>query len=197
MKNILVTQRSDYLKKRKQLNDSIDQRLANFVIKSGFRPILVPNVNYKSFLKWIRYLDFSGILLSGGGVIGSKENLNRDKIETKLITLSLKKKIPLFSICRGMQMVGFNLGVTLKKVKNHVGLKHKIYLESKKITVNSFHDYSLVECPKNFKVLSRSEDGNIESIIHNQLKIYGCMWHPEREKIFRPYDLKMFKKIFQ
>ena len=54
MKNILVTQRSDYLKKRKQLNDSIDQRLANFVIKSGYRPILVPNVNYKSFLKWIK-----------------------------------------------------------------------------------------------------------------------------------------------
>lgn len=107
MKNILITQRTDYIKNRKQFNDSIDQRLTEFVIKAGFRPILVPNNNYKIFLRWVKELKYSGFLLSGGGDIGVKENMNRDKIESHLIDLALKKKIPLFSICRGMQMLGY------------------------------------------------------------------------------------------
>jgi putative glutamine amidotransferase len=197
MKNILVSQRTDYIKNRKQFNDSIDQRLTDFIIKAGFRPILVPNNNYKIFLSWVNKFKYSGFLLSGGGDIGAKENINRDKIESHLIDLALKKKIPLFSICRGMQMLGYKLGIKLKRVKGHVGKRHKVFFGKKSIFVNSFHNYSLAKCPENFNVVSKSLDKNIESIIHKKLPIYGCMWHPEREKKFKVDDIKMFKKIFK
>ena len=36
----------------------------------------------------------------------------------------------------------------------------------------------------------------IESIIHKDLYIYGCMWHPEREKKILKNDKIYFKKIF-
>ncbi len=197
MKNILVTQRTDYIKNRKQFIDSIDQRLTDFIIKAGYRPILVPNNDYKIFLSWLNKLKYSGIILSGGGDVGAKENINRDKIESHLINLAFKKKIPLFSICRGMQMLGYKMGIRLKRVKGHVNVRHKVFFENKSIVVNSFHNYSLTECPKNFNIISKSLDKNIESIIHKKLPIYGCMWHPEREKKIKVYDIKMFKKIFK
>ena len=196
MKNILVTQRCNFLKTRQEFRDSTDQRLTDFIIKAGYRPILVPNNNYKKFMNWINSFKFSGILLSGGGDISNFENINRNKIEHHLINLALKKKIPLFSICRGMQMLGVYFGIKLKKIKKHVGFRHKVYLEKKKFTVNSYHNFTLKKCPKNFNIISKSPDNNIESIKHIKLPIYGCMWHPEREKKYKNYDLQMIKKIF-
>ena len=34
--------------------------------------------------------------------------------------------------------------------------------------VNSYHDYSLKSCPKNFFITTKSVDGNIESIKHKK-----------------------------
>ena len=75
----------------------------------------------------------------------------------------------------------------LVKIDNHVKVKHLIFnIKSKKVTVNSYHNYGINEktMDKNLSVLHRCfNDNSIESFKHKKYKILGIMWHPEREKI--------------
>ena len=75
--------------------------------------------------------------------------------------------------------------------KNHIVFRNK-----DKLVVNSYHNYSLKNCPKNFKVIYKSKDNCIESIRSFDLKKEGWMWHPERYKKFKLSDIKSFKKLF-
>ena len=144
---------------------------------------------------WLNGIKLSGIVLSGGEDIG-KYKL-RDNSEKFLINYSIKKRIPIFGICRGMQIIGSYFGVKLKKVKNHVNTLHTIYSNKRRFTVNSYHNLSLKKCPANFSIEFKSLDGNIESIQSKTKKIYACMWHPERYKQFKKIDIKYFKNLFQ
>ena len=51
--------------------------------------------------------------------------------------------------------------------------------------VNSFHDWGLDNCPPNFEIMARTNDGVIEAIKHKVLPWEGWMWHPERYKNFK------------
>ena len=200
MKKIGISQRLE-ISKYGELGLQIDTRLLNFISKCGYIPILIPyyNLPNKNSLKklsiWLKSLRLSGIVLSGGSNIG--EYKLRDNSEKLLIKYSLRKGIPIFGICRGMQIIGSYFNVQLKPVKKHTNTLHTIYSNKKKFKVNSFHKYSLKNCPKNFSIEYKSLDGNIESIKSNDEKIYACMWHPERYKKFKKTDIINFKKLFR
>jgi putative glutamine amidotransferase len=53
----------------------------------------------------------------------------------------------------------------------------------------------LKECPKGFDIMARSEDGNIEAIIHKDLPWEAWMCHPERESSFSEIDMKRFIRL--
>jgi gamma-glutamyl-gamma-aminobutyrate hydrolase PuuD len=38
-------------------------------------------------------------------------------------------------------------------------------------------------------------DNSIEAFKHLKFKIYGIMWHPERNKKIKYFDIKYFKKF--
>ena len=42
-----------------------------------------------------------------------------------------------------------------------------------------------------------SDDGVIESIKSLNSKIEGWMWHPERYKKFKKFDIKSFRTLFK
>ena len=63
-----------------------------------------------------------------------------------------------------MQMMAHWAGTSLNHVDGHVQTRHK--LTGQIAEVNSFHDFSIANCPDNFKVLANSEDGEIEAISH-------------------------------
>ncbi len=200
MKIIGVSQRLE-ISKHNELRLQIDTRLINFISNCGYIPITIPYYNLpkrnslKKLTFWLNNIKLSGIVLSGGSNIG--EHKLRDNSEKLLIDYSLKKGIPIFGICRGMQVIGKYFNVRLKSVKNHINISHTIYSNKKKFKVNSFHKYSLKNCPKNFSIEFRSLDGNIESIQSNNQKIYACMWHPERYKKFKKKDKLNLKKLFR
>ena len=148
-----------------------------------------------SFKKWIESHNLGGIVLSGGSDIG--ENRIRDNSEKYLLKYSLKNNTPVIGICRGMQMIGKFFGIKLKKVKGHVNKDHFVYSSKDKVKVNSYHNYSIKSCPINFKILYKTLDGNIEAMISKNKRIYGCMWHPERNRVFNEKDVKIFKTIFR
>ena len=62
---------------------------------------------------------------------------------------------------------------------------------------NSYHNYSLKNCPKDFIITTKSTDGNIESLKHRFLPCEGWMWHPERDaKVDKINNLRI-KKLFK
>ena len=69
------------------------------------------------------------IIIPGGNDLFKKNKLTkiRFKIEKILIKHSLKKKIPLLGVCRGMQIMNYHFGGKISPIKNHMKKKTKIY----------------------------------------------------------------------
>ena len=205
MKLICVTQRLVYDKKSKSSKDALDKDLVNFLNKIGYLPIPIPNINLKKkkieqlLNFYIKKLKVNGFIFSGGEDLN--QNKERYKIEKEIYNFCIKKKIPLFGICRGLQMIANLNKVKLVRVKNHVAKRHMILSNLKKKNfireVNSFHNWKINNCPKNFDITHVSFDKVIEGIKHKIHPIHAYMWHPEREKKYHQSDINIFKKIFK
>ena len=202
--NIAITQRVDFYPKRFEKRDALDQNLNLFVLKTGNIPVPLPNLILtdnsnpsKTNLNidlWIKNLSIGGIILSGGGDV-NKDN-ERYFLETELLKYAADNYLPVLGICRGMQVLAKNHGVLSKKVDNHVAVDHEVRGEISRV-VNSFHNYSIEECPSEFECIAWSlKDKEIEAIKHKKLKWEGWMWHPEREKFFHKMDLERFQNLF-
>ena len=203
MSLIVVTQRIDYYSDRNEIRDSLDQRLVAFISKAGFNSFPLPNFidanmseeyQYKNIETWISSINPQGIVLSGGNNIG--EYSNRDLTEKNLLNYALTRKIPVIGICRGMQMLANFEKIGLHPVVGHVKTRHKISGEINMIT-NSFHNFSINECSNKYKILAKSEDGEIEAIRHLSLPWEGWMWHPEREINFNLEDINRIRNHFK
>ena len=68
------------------------------------------------------------IILPGGNDIHGKNHLfkTRLKIEKDLLSLSIRKEIPLIGVCRGMQVINNYFGGDIKKIKGHMNTKHPV-----------------------------------------------------------------------
>ena len=87
---------------------------------------------------------------------------------------------------------------SFKKIDNHVCKKHKIFMSDKNnesYVVNSFHNYGIKALGKELSSIYYSKDKYIECFKHEELKILGLMWHPERHLPFKNNDKKIIKKI--
>ena len=62
--------------------------------------------------------------------------------------------------------------------------------------VNSYHNFGIkkINVAKKFKILAVDSNNNIEMFEHEQKKIIGVMWHPEREKNYKKLEL-IFKRL--
>ena len=67
----------------------------------------------------------------------------------------------------------------------------------KNYEVNSYHNFSIKTCPKDFNITAKSMDGEIEAIKHKKYALEGWMWHPEREEEYKIQDIKNIKRIFK
>lgn len=196
MKKILITQRLE----KNQHGDFIDSLEHNYIEyfeKLGYKLVIVPNrtKNLKSYLE-----NIYGIILTGGGSTPLKKLSIRDKIEIDLIKNSIKNKIPLLGICRGMQMINYYFGGKLKKIKKHVKINHEIYFKKKKIAkVNSYHNEAILKknIHKDLEIIAETKDNVIEAIKHKKHKILGIMWHPERMNHNNKFNKKLIKEFLK
>lgn len=158
-----------------------------------------------------------GLLLSGGGDIDPKfyhaTNLlpemefdrERDEFEMGLARVALRFNMPIFGICRGLQVLNVCFGGTLiqdleielpgaGEHRNKPGIFgdmwHRVDLEpggklydllGSTMEVNSSHHQAVQEPGKGLMISGYSPDGVIEAIeILEKPWVIGVQWHPER-----------------
>ena len=200
MKNLLINPNVLASKERNEVNDQIDHALIKWLIKNSYNPIIISNktliLSKKKLYQFLNTLKIKGILLSGGNY---KKNSTRYQFQNFLLDYALNNNLPVLGICQGMQLIGVRFGSKLVKVQNHVRTTHKLINLSKQRfpkKCNSYHNYSLKDCPKNFYITTKAPDGNIESIKHKNLTWESWMWHPERDNKIDKINNYRLKKIF-
>ena len=197
-----ITNAETYDEKR----DSLSHDWPVFLEKIQAIPIWIPNsvTNLEQFLQEV---DLDGIILSGGDNIG--QTPERDKTEIKLIDYAINNNIPIFGVCRGMQVLNKFFGGEQEflNTDTHVGNNHSIKIKNESfsklinstdVLVNSYHRniISVDSLAETLTPFAFSDiDNTVEAFVHSTLPIIGVMWHPEREQ--KSFDEKIVGSIFK
>ena len=162
------------------------------------------------------FADINGLLLTGGPDIDpvyydeevhetTDINEDRDALELPLCKWAMEENLPVFGICRGIQIMNvairgslyqdipsqFINRLTHKILVNTDDSWHDIEIQQGSLlnqiigeaaaNVNSRHHQSLKEIGEGFVVTAQSEDGIIEAIEDPSKKFaLGVQYHPER-----------------
>lgn len=177
MKICAITQRVDQVCGRNEVRDSLDQRLAGWVLRQGLLPFPVPNriPSRATLWVWLRRLRPACLVLSGGNDWG--EFPERDRTEFRLLEWAKSRRIKVLGICRGMQVMARFAGSGLERIEKHCRTIHQLKGGG---VVNSYHRWAVKSCPRGYRVIHQSEDDCLEQIQHNKVPWTGVMWHPER-----------------
>jgi putative glutamine amidotransferase len=196
-------------------------------------PVLIPVAqNTKTLQTIISRVD--GLLLSGGPDINPRfygeqplEGLGEidedlDQMELQVAKMAFKKGLPIFAICRGIQVLNVSLGGTLyqdiaiqmKESINHTQkadkgvnthsiriqektLLHQI-LGKKAIWVNGKHHQAIKALAPGLIISAVAKDGIVEAVEHPSKKfVLGVQWHPEGTWKEDPYSKKLFRAFVQ
>lgn len=188
---ILVTMRTAPSTTYVEMRDAISYDWSTLFAVYGFVPVLVPNAtqDVRPYLA----LGARGLLLTGGDDLGSEDAPTaRDRCEAELVSAALAGRLPIFGVCRGLQVLNRHFGgaVARSLPETHVG-DHDIELESGRITrVNSFHDCGVLRTgiAPDLGVLAATERGVVEGVRHRSLPVTAIQWHPERGNPDRELD---------
>lgn len=187
----------------------------SIIAAGGIAVALPPIEDPEQILGQLESVD--GILFSGGGdvnplLLGEEPlpqlggvNPIRDAHELLLTRLAYDRGIPMFGICRGLQVIVAALGGTLHQdiktcmteinpikhsqemprfVASHTitALEDSIIGRTlgKKVAVNSFHHQAVANPGPMLRVTATAPDGVIEGVESTDFKsVMGVQWHPE------------------
>lgn len=132
-------------------------------------------------------------------------SVERDLFEIALVKAALAQNKPIFTVCRGTQILNVALGGTLYQdlsLYPEWGVKHDMFptppafglhsisieedslaakILGSKAKVNSFHHQAIKKLAPELKATAFSPDGIVEAVESQsgQAKILGVQWHPE------------------
>ena len=138
-------------------------------------------VSCKTTAEKILKIKPDGIFLSNG----PGDPAATGKYAINIIQKLIKKKIPIFGICLGHQILALSLGAKTKKMKlGHRGANHPVKnLVNSKIEITSQnHGFEIVKesLPKNIEITHKSLfDNCIEGIKLKNKPIFSVQYHPE------------------
>ncbi|MFJ7730301.1 gamma-glutamyl-gamma-aminobutyrate hydrolase family protein [Lysinibacillus sp. NPDC097231] len=202
------------------LSSGLNAAYSKSIIEAGGIPLIIPLGVEADVAQILSLTD--GLLLSGGHDVHpflfgaeptpklGKVHPERDSVELALIEAAFIRKMPIFAICRGIQMLNVALGGTVyqdidSEYHSSKLIKHKqqaargvathyvnvtpntllhSIIEEEKIAVNSFHHQAVNVLAENLIVAAKSSDGIIEALVHEELPFcLGVQWHPEEQAI--------------
>ena len=146
-KKIGITTRIVNAQGYEEKRDALSQDWVKLLEQYNLIPILIPN-NLSNIPLFLEENSIEGIILSGGDNIG--DDKERDHTEKELIKFGSERKLPIFGVCRGMQVLNnfFKGKIKLSLDDSHVGNDHEVKISNNKISdilkqdkilVNSYH----------------------------------------------------------
>lgn len=165
----------------------------------------VPNAGYAAAGRFVEALALDGIVLTGGEDVGT--DALRDDTEQRLLEESVRRGIPLFGVCRGLQHLLRFYGLReLSRLPGspHAGGSHRVRFTphlpggspaAGEVEVNSFHRNGIASehVPAACEVTALSDDGWVEGARSRASPLSGVLWHPERGRPFRETDRRIFR----
>ena len=196
---------------------------AHAVELAGGLPLELPLTDDHRALE--RFLDASdGLLLTGGGDVNPRRygqkphpktsgvNDVRDEMEIHLLKRASKRGVPVFGICRGIQVMNAAFGGTLTQhLDGHSKPKARALAHDVKwdatarlahefkcdcAAVNTSHHQAVDKVAPGFVVTARSPDGIIEAMEKRGAKFFcAVQFHPERLVNVSPKFLNLFRAL--
>ena len=210
---VAVTQRvvsdSDYGERR----DALAQDWVDWLSDVFPRAALLAAPNSPNQIEsWFNEVNPNALILTGGNNWG--DATERDSAETLLITLARVKPIPIFGVCRGMQVLNVTFGGRLTKdiglctTESHVVNQHEVTIVDPsfyskksigKIQVNSFHNQGVTkpQVAEDLVVFAFTKDELVEGLYHKNEPILAVQWHPERSSPSAMLDEFLVKNLFE
>lgn len=202
----------------------------------GGVPVIVPLTAHRATLEQT-LSRCQGLLLSGGGDAGemlygrsltaderatlSGVDAVRDEMEMCLIRAALAAGLPVFGVCRGMQMLNLAAGGTLipdirlarpeamcHRSEGAETAMHPVswdmatnlgdLMGAQCETVNSIHHQAVDRLASGFKVAARASDGIVEAIeLPGNVLVAGVQFHPERLAAGKTHFLRLFALLVE
>lgn len=207
MKKIAITQRLIRIEQYEETRECLDINYVKLLRYAGFLPIVLP---YEApFEEYFQTFNIDGVVFSGGNDLftcnPNELSKKRDKFEKDILKYCIENKIPAIGICRGMQLIADYFGSSFKNISGHTNIRHSLlpnnksqyfHLLKKIEEVNSYHDFTIDSLSDEFVISALSHDNVIKSIEHKECKIFGQMWHSERESPFIENEINLIRKVF-
>ena len=196
--------------------DAISHDWINFLEEMGVTPVFVPNLLHDP-VDYIKQIGASGLILTGGNDIGAipletRKHLlkpsQRDSTEHTLLSHSVANNLPIFGVCRGLQMINifFDGGLTrdLSSVGTHANTKHKVEIvqqlssrmrEIDSVITNSYHNQGVLlrTLSPHLKAFALAAGDVVEGLYHPNKDIVAVQWHPERPNPASDLDHTLFE----
>ena len=186
------------------------------VLRAGGVPVLLPQTDDPAHIAAI--LDsLDGVLLAGGGDVAPERygqtpipacgeaDPQRDAFELALISMAVARNMPVFGICRGIQILTVALGGTLiQDIETQCGIPTPVHQQqppysaathevrfvpgsifehitgTSVMQVNSMHHQAIKCVGARLRVEGRSTDGIIEAVSDTVSdRIFAVQFHPE------------------
>jgi gamma-glutamyl-gamma-aminobutyrate hydrolase PuuD len=198
MKAIAISQRVAIDGNQSERRDCLDQRWAGFLFQCGLIAVPIPNSVIAANALCDK-LPIDGVVLTGGNDLAclGGHAPERDSAEDALLNFAEKRELPLFGVCRGMQVIQHRYGIRLSRVEGHVSSRQIIRIDGAEAEVNSYHNFGTMENCDPFEVWAVADDGVIKAIRDPRRKMAGIMWHPERLRPFSQRDCDIFRDFFE
>lgn len=205
---------------------------ARAIQKAGGLAFILPLTDDRSILEDVTDM-YDGFLFTGGADLSpelygeqplpctGKCIIDREKMESALLELILKKQKPILGICRGMQFLNVAFGGSLYQdllemrndthehwqpgqyeTPSHLssllpGTPLTKLLNQKELAVNSMHHQGIKTLAPDLLPMALSDDGLVEGIyLPDYPFLWGIQWHPEF-MADTPEQLAIFQAFIQ
>jgi putative glutamine amidotransferase len=187
--------------------------------QDGLAPVLITAAHSPAAIA-VLVAGCAGLVLSGGEDVHParygaapapalrRVDVQRDAMEFAALECAIRRRMPIFGICRGLQMLNVHFGGTLHQDiaadRAGAGVRHEqagswydraheatVVPDSRlrsivgvdRLCINSFHHQAVRRIGRDLRVAARADDGVIEAIEHRSYPwLLGVQWHPERSE---------------